>query len=79
MRTLARTELNEIVREGEGLVLVDHVARGSDRPSTLHAVSCRWVTRTGARTPLRFARSLREAIAWLAKERGERGRMAALP
>src|SRR4051794_26374780 len=73
MRPVARTELNEVVRGGEGLVLVDHVARGADRPSTLHAVTCRWVRRTGPTTLLRFALSPREAVLWLAKERGEEG------
>lgn len=73
MRAISRAELTALIRDGDGVVLVDHVARGSDRASTLHALSCRWPKRTGARTPLRFAESPRAAMQWLRRERGDEG------
>src|SRR4051794_31181804 len=69
MRAITRTELATLMGDGDGVVLVDRIARGEDRPSTLHAVTCRWVKRTGGRTPLRFARSTREAVLWLNEQR----------
>src|SRR4051794_4956682 len=71
MRVITRSELTGLIDEGDGVVLVDHQARGAERPSTLHAVTCRWPARTGPRTPLRFARRRQEALLWLHKERGE--------
>lgn len=71
MRAITRRELTDLIRNGEGVVLVDHQARGAERPSTLHAVTCRWPAETGARTPLRFALTKREAVRWLRRERGD--------
>jgi len=73
MRSITRRQLTDLIGNGEGVVLVDHQARGVERPSTLHAVTCRWAAKTGARTPLRFAPALREAVRWLRGQRGDEG------
>ena len=73
LRQLTRQQLRELTNASDGVVLVDHLARGRNRPSTLHAVDCKWVKMTGAKTPLRFERSLSEATQWLDRERGEEG------
>src|SRR4051794_13569605 len=73
MRSVTRAELREIHKTGDGLVLVDHLGRGRDRPSTLHAASCRWADQVGGRTPIRFSHSPAEALRWLTLERGDEG------
>lgn len=73
MRPITRYELTSLIGDREGVALVDRKAQGSDRPSMLHSVTCRWIRKTGAATPLRFARSLTEATRWLRLERGGEG------
>lgn len=73
MRPVDRKELTALIQSGEGVALVDRGASGGDRPSMLHSITCRWLKKTGAATPLRYAGRQREAIRWLQQVRGQEG------
>lgn len=73
MRTISRRELTDLIRNGSGVVLVDHGARSMDKASTLHAVNCRWAAATRGQTLLRFDADDRAAARWLRRERGVEG------
>ena len=66
---LARKDLAEVMRAGAGVVLVDHFARTNERPSVLHAATCRWLGAVGPYTALRFSTDERAALHWLNRNR----------
>src|SRR5690349_18331086 len=73
MRSISRRELDDLIKSGNGVVLVDHQAAGRARPSTLHSVTCKWVRLVGPTTPLRFEEDAAAAMRWLRRARGDDG------
>lgn len=71
--TLSVRELDAIRRSKRGLVLVDHNARDSLRPSILHSASCAWLGSVNGVTPIRQSDDVRDVLRWLRSNRGDEG------
>lgn len=76
MKFIESAELSQLHSAGEGFVYNDFSRKGSSGKdyNVLHAAYCRWVLKSNVNVPKIFFGNINEAIEWLRKNRGEKGK-----